>query len=73
GTYSVDVPNALPDGSYTAEASVKDPAGNEAAAKDDGSVDTAAPSITVDVPDVTNDTTPTITGTTDAPAGSVVT
>ncbi|WP_143824382.1 Ig-like domain-containing protein, partial [Neisseria dentiae] len=73
GTYSVDVPNALPDGSYTAEASVKDPAGNEAVAKDDGSVDTAAPSITVDVPDVTNDTTPTITGTTDAPAGSVVT
>ncbi|WP_373825477.1 Ig-like domain-containing protein, partial [Neisseria dentiae] len=73
GTYSVDVPNALPDGSYTAEASVKDPAGNEATAKDDGSVDTAA-AITVDAPALTNDNTPTITGTTtDVEEGQVVT
>ncbi|MGL6352172.1 MAG: Ig-like domain-containing protein, partial [Aeromonas sp.] len=36
-------------------------------------VDTALPIITVDVPENTNDTTPTITGTTDAPVGSVVT
>ncbi|OSI13581.1 adhesin, partial [Neisseria dentiae] len=73
GSYSVDVPNALPDGSYTAEASVKDPAGNEAAAKDDGSVDTAA-AITVDAPALTNDNTPTITGTTtDVEEGQVVT
>ncbi|WP_373814983.1 VCBS domain-containing protein, partial [Neisseria dentiae] len=45
GTYSVDVPNALPDGSYTAEASVKDPAGNEVVAKDPGSVDTVVPTV----------------------------
>ena len=73
GEYSVDVPNALPDGNYTATATVKDPAGNEATATDPGSIDTTAPTITVDAPDNSNDSTPTITGTTDAPAGSVVT
>ncbi|TXC65690.1 DUF4175 domain-containing protein [Piscinibacter aquaticus] len=31
-----------------------------------------APSITVDAPLLTNDSTPTITGTTDLPAGSTV-
>ena len=50
-----------------------DEAGNEATATDPGSVDTTAPVITVDAPDNTSDTTPTITGTTDAPEGSVVT
>ncbi|WP_373746428.1 VCBS domain-containing protein, partial [Neisseria dentiae] len=45
GSYSVDVPNALPDGGYTAEASVKDPAGNEGKAKDPGSVDTVTPTV----------------------------
>ena len=47
--------------------------GNEAQASDPGVVDTTAPEITVDVPEHTNDNTPTITGTTDAPEGSVVT
>ncbi|MDO5639700.1 MAG: Ig-like domain-containing protein, partial [Neisseria sp.] len=73
GTYSVDVPEALPEGDYTVDASVKDPAGNEGTASDDGSIDTTAPVITVDAPDNSSDTTPTITGTTDAPEGSVVT
>ncbi|MBF0805082.1 MULTISPECIES: Ig-like domain-containing protein, partial [unclassified Neisseria] len=73
GSYSVDVPKALPDGGYTAEASVKDPAGNEGKAKDNGSVDTTAPMISVDAPDNSSDNTPTISGKTDAPAGSVVT
>ncbi|WP_256205856.1 MULTISPECIES: Calx-beta domain-containing protein [unclassified Pseudomonas] len=36
-------------------------------------MDTTAPVITVDAPAITNDTTPTITGTTDAPVGSTVT
>ncbi|WP_228068265.1 MULTISPECIES: VCBS domain-containing protein, partial [unclassified Neisseria] len=45
GSYSVDVPKALPDGGYTAEASVKDPAGNEGKAKDNGSVDTVPPEV----------------------------
>ncbi len=73
GTFSVDVVTPLADGAYTVTANVTDPAGNTATATDDGSVDSTAPSITVDAPDNTNDTTPTITGTTDATPGSTVT
>ena len=73
GTYSVDVPNPLPEGDYGVTATVKDPAGNEGNATDPGSVDTTAPVITVVAPDNTSDTTPTITGKTDAGAGQVVT
>ncbi|HHQ4775597.1 TPA: retention module-containing protein, partial [Aeromonas veronii] len=73
GTFTVDVVTPLAEGSYTVTATVTDPAGNTGSATDDGSVDVTAPVITVDAPDNTNDTTPTITGTTDAPAGSTVT
>ncbi|EHU8077879.1 Ig-like domain repeat protein, partial [Vibrio cholerae] len=73
GSYSVDVTTPLAEGSYTVTATVTDPAGNTGSATDDGSVDVTAPVITVDAPDNTNDTTPTITGTTDAQAGSTVT
>ncbi|PJO09017.1 hypothetical protein CRG49_009885, partial [Neisseria sp. N95_16] len=78
GTYEVEVPNELPDGNYTVDAKVTDKAGNEAEARDDNGgkgnvIDTTAPVITVDVPETGNDTTPTITGTTDAPEGSIVT
>ncbi|MGI2072448.1 retention module-containing protein, partial [Shewanella baltica] len=73
GTYSVDVINPLAEGGYTAVATVTDPAGNTGEATDNGNVDNTAPNITVDVPDATNDTTPTITGTTDAPPGSTIT
>ncbi|WP_220777119.1 beta strand repeat-containing protein, partial [Shewanella hafniensis] len=73
GIYSVDVTNPLAEGGYTAVATVTDPAGNTGEATDNGNVDNTAPNITVDVPDVTNDTTPTITGTTDAPPGSTIT
>ncbi|UOO76342.1 Ig-like domain-containing protein [Neisseria sp. Dent CA1/247] len=73
GGYSIDVPKGLPDGNYTVEAKVKDPAGNEGKASDKGSIDTVAPTITVDAPDNSRDNTPTITGKTDAPVGSVVT
>ncbi|MBB1440635.1 cadherin-like domain-containing protein, partial [Shewanella sp. SG41-4] len=40
---------------------------------DSAIIDTTPPVITVDAPALTNDTTPTITGTTDAPVGSTVT
>ncbi|HGE6067861.1 TPA: Ig-like domain-containing protein, partial [Vibrio cholerae] len=73
GTFSVDVTTPLAEGFYTVTATVTDPVGNTGTATDDGSVDVTAPVITVDAPDNTNDTTPTITGTTDAPAGSIVT
>ena len=73
GRYSVEVPKALAEGRYTAEAAVKDPAGNEGKASDNGSIDITAPVISVDIPEVSRDTTPTISGKTDVPAGTVVT
>ncbi|MFS6939002.1 Ig-like domain-containing protein, partial [Neisseria animaloris] len=75
GSYSVEVPKALPDGNYSVEATVTDKAGNTATATDkEGNViDTTCPDITVDAPDNSSDNTPTITGDTDAPAGSIVT
>ncbi len=73
GTFSVDVTTPLAEGSYTVTATVTDPAGNTGTATDDGSIDVTAPTITVDAPDNTNDTTPTITGTTNAVPSSTVT
>ncbi|WP_230083219.1 Ig-like domain-containing protein, partial [Vibrio cholerae] len=73
GSYSVEVTTPLAEDSYTVTATVTDPAGNTGTATDDGSVDVTAPEVTVHAPDNTNDTTPTIIGTTDAPAGSTVT
>ncbi|EJY0885125.1 Ig-like domain-containing protein, partial [Vibrio cholerae] len=73
GNYSVDVTTPLAEGSYKVDASVTDPAGNTGTATDNGSVDVTAPTLSVDAPDNTNDTTPTITGKTDAAEGSTVT
>ncbi|WP_323909885.1 retention module-containing protein [Aeromonas caviae] len=73
GSFSVDVTTPLAEGGYQVTASVTDPAGNTGTATDDGSVDTTAPIVTVNAPDNTNDSTPTITGTTDAAPGSTVT
>ena len=73
GSYSVDVPSDLAEGAYTVEATITDAAGNPATASDTGSVDTVAPTITVDAPDNSSDATPTIAGNTNAPVGSTVT
>ncbi|MCP9760484.1 adhesin, partial [Aquitalea sp. S1-19] len=73
GSYSVDVKDPLSEGGYKAEASVKDPAGNTGKGSDAGSVDVTAPTISVEAPDNSKDTTPTITGKTDAAPGSTVT
>ena len=75
GNYSVEVPTALPDGNYTVDAVVIDPAQNQATAQDPGSVDATAPVITVDAPDgVSTDNTPLIKGHVEGvPAGSTVT
>ena len=72
GSYSVDVPAAVADGGYSVSVSVTDKAGNTATANGQGSIDSKV-IITVVAPDLTNDNTPTITGTTDAEAGQVVT
>ncbi|UBH28893.1 Ig-like domain-containing protein [Aeromonas enteropelogenes] len=73
GSFSVDVVVPLPEGGYDVTASVTDPVGNTSTATDNGSVDVTAPVITVEAPDNTNDTTPSITGTTDAAPGSTIT
>ncbi|MCH8532364.1 MAG: retention module-containing protein, partial [Saccharospirillum sp.] len=64
GTWSADVTTPLAEGDYSVDASVSDAVGNTANANDDGTIDTTAPTLTVDAPD-SNDTTPTITGTSD--------
>ncbi|MFQ1881135.1 retention module-containing protein, partial [Aeromonas veronii] len=49
GGYSVDVTTPLAEGSYQVTASVTDPAGNTGTATDDGSVDTVAPELGIDL------------------------
>ncbi|WP_441296387.1 Ig-like domain-containing protein, partial [Alteromonas sp. KUL150] len=73
GDFSADVPNAIPDGSYTVTASASDNAGNTTTTSDTGTLDTSAPALTLDAQVTVSDTTPTISGTTDLPAGSTVT
>jgi VCBS repeat-containing protein len=73
GVYSADVPGALAEGGYSVVATAVDAAGNSASASDNGTLDVTPPLITVDAPALTNDTTPTITGSTNLPAGSIVT
>ncbi|NDW21292.1 BapA/Bap/LapF family large adhesin [Alteromonas hispanica] len=73
GTYSVDVPEELVEGEFTVNASVTDEAGNTATADTTGIIDTTAPTITINAPALDNDTTPTLSGTTDAAPGSTVT
>ncbi|WP_333969586.1 beta strand repeat-containing protein [Alteromonas mediterranea] len=73
GTFSVDVPADLADGNFTVTATVTDDAGNQDTASTQGNIDTAAPSLTLDPLDVSNDVTPTLSGTTDLPQGSTVT
>ncbi|QWL56993.1 retention module-containing protein [Aeromonas jandaei] len=49
GTFTVDVVTPLAEGSYTVTASVTDPAGNTSTATDDGSVDTVAPELGINL------------------------
>ena len=72
GSYSADVPTALADGPYSVVASVSVPGAGSASASDGGSIDTAAPTLSVDAPALDNDSTPLISGTTDLPAGSTI-
>ena len=73
GTFSVEVPSALADGNYTVTASATDAAGNATTVSDSGTINTSAPNIDIDPLGQTNDPTPLISGTTDAPVGSTVT
>ncbi|MDO6568483.1 Ig-like domain-containing protein, partial [Alteromonas sp. 1_MG-2023] len=73
GTFTIDVPAELAEGDYTVEASVTDAAGNTATDTNTGEIDTTAPNISLDAQDTGNNTTPTLSGTSDATAGSTVT
>ena len=72
GRFFQMMPNGLPEGNYSVTATAQDTAGNSANASDSGVIDVTAPTLTVDAPAPTNDSTPTITGTTNLPAGSTV-
>jgi len=74
GTWNV-TPVAMGEGARTVTAAVTDPAGNTSTATEQLTVDTVAPavSITGGATALTDNATPTISGTTDAPPGAVVT
>ncbi|MFM9596960.1 hypothetical protein ACKI1O_47295, partial [Streptomyces scabiei] len=62
----MDVPTELAEGAFTVDASVTDAAGNTASDTETGGIiDTQAPTFDIDPLSVTNDTTPTITGSSD--------
>ncbi len=74
GTWNV-APTPMGEGVRTVTAAVTDPAGNTSIATEQLTVDTVAPAvgITGGATALTNNPTPTIAGTTDAPQGAVVT
>ncbi|MDO6466475.1 Ig-like domain-containing protein, partial [Pseudoalteromonas carrageenovora] len=62
----------LPEGSYSVQASITDAAGNTGGAVQAGTIDSLAPTLVLDTVGATNDSTPTISGSTNAPAGTVI-
>jgi large repetitive protein len=70
GKWSVDVAPALTDGVYEFTASITDEAGNESTATGTLTLDTQAPALTADDL-LTNNSTPTLTGTSDLIGGTV--
>jgi hypothetical protein len=74
GTWNVAT-SALTDGTYTATASVADPAGNQTIASQTVTVDTVAPAVTIAgrAKALTDDPTPTISGTAAVAPGTPVT
>ncbi|WP_227008931.1 Ig-like domain-containing protein [Pseudoalteromonas prydzensis] len=73
GSWSVQVIDALSDGAITITANVSDAAGNQASASGNATLDTNAPTISIASLQPTMDTTPTISGSTDARDGTDVT
>ncbi|VEE62464.1 CshA-type fibril repeat [Shewanella putrefaciens] len=74
GYVNLTLPAPAEGETITVVATITDPAGNTSPEGSDSALlDTTAPTITVSAPDDTRDTTPTITGTTDAAPGSLIT
>ncbi|WP_199820781.1 Ig-like domain-containing protein, partial [Alteromonas abrolhosensis] len=72
GNFSAAVPNAMADGNFDVTATATDAAGNSASDTTSGIINTAVPNLTLDSLGTGNDTTPTISGTTDIAPGSTV-
>ncbi len=64
GSWSIEVTDELEDGDYTVDAEITDEAGNTTKTTGDLTIDTQAPDLKVE-DKVTNNTSPTIEGTTD--------
>ncbi|MGI2213865.1 retention module-containing protein, partial [Shewanella oncorhynchi] len=74
GFVNLTLPAPAEGETMTVIATITDPAGNISPEGSDSAVlDTTGPVITVSAPNDTQDTTPTITGTTDSPPGSTIT
>ncbi|TMN62002.1 hypothetical protein CWB85_21945, partial [Pseudoalteromonas sp. S1727] len=71
--WSVQIIDALDDGAITITANVSDAAGNQASTTGNAILDTNAPTISIVSLQPTMDTTPTISGSTDARDGTDVT
>jgi hypothetical protein len=74
GSWNV-TPAALAQGARTVTAAVSDPAGNTSTATEQLTVDTTPPAVAINggATALTDDPTPTVSGTTDAPPGATVT
>ncbi|WP_415636489.1 retention module-containing protein, partial [Pseudoalteromonas distincta] len=73
GTYTADIIVVLSEGDFTVAATVSDTAGNSGTVTVIGAVDLTAPSVTINNIADTNDTTPTLTGSTQGlEPGSVI-
>ncbi|WP_404338825.1 retention module-containing protein [Pseudoalteromonas mariniglutinosa] len=65
GSWSVAATDDIAEGEYTVVATVSDAAGNQGSESQTGVIDITAPNITIDAPTLTNDNTPTVTGSSD--------
>uniref|UniRef100_UPI0037BE9C30 Ig-like domain-containing protein n=1 Tax=Ideonella sp. TaxID=1929293 RepID=UPI0037BE9C30 len=72
GRFSVSPGQNLSDGRYTVQVVATDAAGNAQTNTTTGVVDTKAPAVSVDAPDLSNSTQPTVSGRTDLPSGTPI-
>ncbi|MEH6393594.1 beta strand repeat-containing protein [Pseudoalteromonas sp.] len=72
GSWSIEVANALAEGDYSVTASITDTAGNTGSNTTTGEIDTIAPSVNINAPDLTNDNTPLVTGTSDLANSDII-
>uniref|UniRef100_UPI0015637DD0 Ig-like domain-containing protein n=1 Tax=Pseudoalteromonas sp. TB64 TaxID=1938600 RepID=UPI0015637DD0 len=72
GNWSLELPQEIASGDYSVLAEVSDVAGNSATDTAQGTIDTTGPQLTVNFDEVTNDSTPTISGTSDAELGTSI-